>query len=224
MNEGLVWKVGDHSEEAAWLRLYGSYVMPKLFRKIPVRVKLANSKFPEAGKNLRILEVEKVEMLGEIQKPHLLAMFIILVYMRGQGAALKDVGQSNWGIRRSIGGQPELVLLDAGSWTAVDPGPLTSLAEVSGYRDLLNKHQEVKAAITRLLAQSQAKVPSLMAFGVEALLDQGEVGVSLWRSLIRQRVLVTAPTRDNFVLLPRVSAIQKTEDWRIEILKEEAKE
>ena len=115
MNEGLVWKVGDHSEEAAWLRLY---VMPKLFRKIPVRVKLANSKFPEAGKNLRILEVEKVEMLGEIQKPHLLAMFIILVYMRGQGAALKDVGQSNWGIRRSIGGQPELVLLDAGRlWT-----------------------------------------------------------------------------------------------------------
>ena len=124
VNEGLVWKVGDHSEEAAWLRLYGSYVMPKLFRKIPVRVKLANSKFPEAGKNLRILEVEKVEMLGEIQKPHLLAMFIILVYMRGQGAALKDVGQSNWLIRRSIGGQPELVLLDAGSWTAVDPGPL----------------------------------------------------------------------------------------------------
>ena len=224
VNEGLVWKVGDHSEEAAWLRLYGSYVMPKLFRKIPVRVKLANSKFPEAGKNLRILEVEKVEMLGEIQKPHLLAMFIILVYMRGQGAALKDVGQSNWGIRRSIGGQPELVLLDAGSWTAVDPGPLKSLAEVSGYRDLLNKHQEVKAAITRLLAQSKAKVSSLMAFGVEALLDQGEVGVSLWRSLIRQRVVVTAPTRDNFVLLPRVSAIQKTEDWRIEILKEEAKE
>ena len=215
VNEGLVWKVGDHSEEAAWLRLYGSYVMPKLFRKIPVRVKLA--KFPEAGKNLRILE-------GEIQKPHLLAMFIILVYMRGQGAALKDVGQSNWGIRRSIGGQPELVLLDAGSWTAVDPGPLKSLAEVSGYRDLLNKHQEVKAAITRLLAQSKAKVSSLMAFGVEALLDQGEVGVSLWRSLIRQRVVVTAPTRDNFVLLPRVSAIQKTEDWRIEILKEEAKE
>ena len=224
VNEGLVWKVGDHSEEAAWLRLYGSYVMPKLFRKIPVRVKLANSKFPEAGKNLRILEVEKVEMLGEIQKPHLLAMFIILVYMRGQGAALKDVGQSNWGIRRSIGGQPELVLLDAGSWTAVDPGPLKSLAEVRGYRDLLNKHQEVKAAITRLLAQSKAKVSSLMAFGVEALLDQGEVGVSLWRSLIRQRVVVTAPTRDNFVLLPRVSAIQKTEDWRIEILKEEAKE
>ena len=198
--------------------------MPKLFRKIPVRVKLANSKFPEAGKNLRILEVEKVEMLGEIQKPHLLAMFIILVYMRGQGTALKDVGQSNWGIRRSIGGQPELVLLDAGSWTAVDPGPLKSLAEMSGYRDLLNKHQEVKAAITRLLAQSKAKVSSLMAFGVEALLDQGEVGVSLWRSLIRQRVVVTAPTRDNFVLLPRVSAIQKTEDWRIEILKEEAKE
>ena len=222
VNEGLVWKVGDHSEEAAWLRLYGSYVMPKLFRKIPVRVKLANSKFPEAGKNLRILEVEKVEMLGEIQKPHLLAMFIILVYMRGEGAALKDVGQSNWGIRRSIGGQPELVVRQ--SWTAVDPGPLKSLAEVSGYRDLLNKHQEVKAAITRLLAQSQAKVPSLMAFGVEALLNQGEVGVSLWRSLIRQRVLVTAPTRDNFVLLPRVSAIQKTEDWRIEILKEEAKE
>ena len=151
-------------------------------------------------------------------------MFIILVYMRGQGAALKDVGQSNWGIRRSIGGQPELVLLDAGSWTAVDPGPLKSLAEVSGYRDLLNKHQEVKAAITRLLAQSKAKVSSLMAFGVEALLDQGEVGVSLWRSLIRQRVVVTAPTRDNFVLLSRVSAIQKTEDWRIEILKEEAKE
>ena len=60
--------------------------MPKLFRKIPVRVKLANSKFPEAGKNLRILEVEKVEMLGEIQKPHLLAMFIILVYMRGLGS------------------------------------------------------------------------------------------------------------------------------------------
>ena len=224
VNERLVWKVGDHSEEAAWLRLYGSYVMPKLFRKIPVRVKLANSKFPEAGKNLRILEVEKVEMLGEVQKPHLLAMFIILVYMRGQGAALKDVGQSNWGIRRSIGGQPELVLLDAGSWTAVDPGPLKSLAEVSGYRDLLNKHPEVKAAITRLLAKSQAKVPSLMAFGVEALLDQGEVGISLWRSLIRQRVLVTAPARDNFVLLPRVSAIQKTEDWRIEILKEEAKE
>ena len=103
------------------------------------------------------------------------------------------------------------MLLDAGSWTAVDPGPLKSLAEVSGYRDLLNKHQEVKAAITRLLAQSKAKVSSLMAFGVEALLDQGEV-------------VVTAPTRDNFVLLPRVSAIQKTEDWRIEILKEEAKE
>ena len=87
----------------------------------------------------------------------------------------------------------------------MDPGPLKSLAEVSGYRDLLNKHQEVKAAITRLLAQSKAKVSSLMAFGVEALLDQGEVGVSLWRSLIRQRVVVTAPTRDNFVLLPRVS-------------------
>ena len=96
--------------------------------------------------------------------------------------------------------------------------------EVRTSADLLNKHQEFKAAITRLLAQSKAKVSSLMAFGVEALLDQGEVGVSLWRSLIRQRVVVTAPTRDNFVLLPRVSAIQKTEDWRIEILKEEAKE
>ena len=57
------------------------------------------------------------------------------------------------------------MLLDAGSWTAVDPGPLKSLAEVSGYRDLLNKHQEVKAAITRLLAQSKAKVSSLMRLG-----------------------------------------------------------
>ena len=79
----------------------------------------------------------------------------------------------------SIGGQPELVLLDAGSWTAVDPGPLKSLAEVSGYRDLLNKHQEVKAAITRLLAQSKAKVSSLMAFGVEALLDPRRGGGQL---------------------------------------------
>ena len=71
------------------------------------------------------------------------------------------------------------MLLDAGSWKAVDPGPLKSLAEVSGYRDLLNKHQEVKAAITRLLAQSKAKVSSLMAFGVEALLDQGRGGGQL---------------------------------------------
>ena len=68
------------------------------------------------------------------------------------------------------------MLLDAGSWTAVDPGPLKSLAEVSGYRDLLNKHQEVKAAITRLLAQSKAKVSSLMAFGVEALLTKARWG------------------------------------------------
>ena len=45
-------------------------------------------------------------MLGETQKPHLLAMFIILVYMRGQGAALKDVGQSNWG-------HPEVPLEDS---------------------------------------------------------------------------------------------------------------
>ena len=72
------------------------------------------------------------------------------------------LARATGGIRRSVGGQPELVLLDAGSWTAVDPGPLKSLAEVSGYRDLLNKHQEVKAAITRLLAQSKAKVSSLM--------------------------------------------------------------
>ena len=51
------------------------------------------------------------------------------------------------------------------------------------------------------------------------------MGVSLWRSLIRQRVVVTAPTRDNFV--PPAEGpppSKKTEDWRIEILKEEAKE
>ena len=58
-DQKLVWKVADHGEEAAWLRLYGGYTMPKLGKKIPVRVKLTNSKFPESGKGLRILEVEK---------------------------------------------------------------------------------------------------------------------------------------------------------------------
>ena len=69
--------------------------MPKLGKKIPVRVKLTNSKFPESGKNLRILEVEKMEPLPELEQAHLLAMFAILIYMKGQGAILKDVGDTN---------------------------------------------------------------------------------------------------------------------------------
>ena len=49
------------------------------FQENPRAGEAGQLKVSEAGKNLRILEVEKVEMLGEIQKPHLLAMFIILV-------------------------------------------------------------------------------------------------------------------------------------------------
>ncbi|CAE7214516.1 unnamed protein product, partial [Symbiodinium pilosum] len=111
--------------------------------------------------------VEKMEPLPQLEQAHLLAMFVILIYMKGQGAILKDVGDTNWGTRRTIAGVPEMVLLDAGSWTSV-----------------------------------------------KALLDQGQLGMDLWRSIIRQRVIVSAPTRDNFVMLPSASAIQQPEDWR----------
>ena len=63
-----------------------------------------------------------------------------------------------------------------------------------------------------------------MAYAVEALLDQGQLGIDLWRSLLRQRVTVNAHTRDNCVMLPDASAIQKLEDWRVELLSEETKQ
>ena len=115
------------------------------------------------------------------------------------------------------------MLLDAGSWTAADPGPLKSLAEVSGYRDLLNKHQEVKAAITRLLAQSKAKVSSLMAFGWRPFWTKARWGLVE----VPDPAACGGDCSHSGQLCPPAEGLppsKKTEDWRIEILKEEAKE
>ena len=64
-----------------------------------------------------------------------------------------------------------------------------------------------------------------MAFGIEALLEQGQLGLDLWRSLMRQKGIIRAPTRDTFVMIPSTSALKKPEDWRFEfeLLREEVK-
>ena len=61
-------------------------------------------------------------------------MITILVFMRAQGIVLKDTGYSNWGLRYSLSGFPELILLDGGSWQPAEPAPIKSLKEVSGFR------------------------------------------------------------------------------------------
>ena len=97
-----------------------------------------------------------MEPLPELEQAHLLAMFAILIYMKGQGAILRDVGDTNWRARRTISGMPEMVLLDAGSWTSVEPGPLKNLSKASGFGDILNRrnHHQVKSTICKILEKA----------------------------------------------------------------------
>ena len=220
----ILWKIGQHGDEEKWLRLYGQYTMPKLHRKIPVRVNISHAKNPGPGENLYVLEVERMEPLPHLGPAHFLAMFIILLYMKGQGVVLKDTGTSNWGLRWSLTGLAEMVLLDAGSWKPDVPGPLKSLKEVSGFRDMLNPLPKVRNAIERILREAKPETQVYMAYAVETLLEQGQLGLDLWRSLVRQRVLVCAPTRDHFVMVPvGESALTKPNKWELKLLKEQAK-
>ena len=88
---------------------------------------------------------------------------------------------------------------------------------MSGYRDLLNKHQEVKAAITRLLAQSKAKVSSLMAFGVEGPSGPRRGGGQLVE--VPDPAACGGDCSHSGQLCPPAEGLRhskKTEDWRIE--------
>ena len=51
-DQTLLWKVGGHGEEAAWLKLYGSY----------------KGRFPFKGDDLRVMEVERLEPLPKLER------------------------------------------------------------------------------------------------------------------------------------------------------------
>ena len=69
------------------------------------------------------LRWKDAKALPALLPEHLLCMITILVFMRAQGIVLKDTGYSNWGLRYSLSGFPELILLDGGSWQPAEPAP-----------------------------------------------------------------------------------------------------
>ena len=222
-DKNLLWKVGDHGDEEKWMKLYGDFTMPKLHKRIPLRLVLEKSRFTPA-ENLCALEVERCKALPALLPEHLLCMITILVFMRAQGIVLKDTGYSNWGLRYSLSGFPELILLDGGSWQPAEPAPIKSLKEVSGFRDVLTDHAAVRNAVTRIFQESKPEPQVQMAYLTKALRERSDLGEALWRSLHRQRVLVCAPTKEYYVMIPRGSAFHQPDSWRLEMLKEEAKE
>ena len=222
-DKNLLWKVGDHGDEEKWMKLYGDFTMPKLHKRIPLRLVLEKSGFTPA-ENLCALEVERCKALPALLPEHLLCMITILVFMRAQGVVLKDTGYSNFGLRYSLSGFPELILLDGGSWQPAEPAPIKSLKEVSGFRDVLTDHAAVRNAITRIFQESKPEPQVQMAYLTKALRERSDLGEALWRSLHRQRVLVCAPTKEYYVMIPRGSALHQPDSWRLEMLKEEAKE
>ena len=223
-DKNLLWKVGDHGDEEKWLKLYGDFTMPKLHKRIPLKLVLEKGRFTPPGENLVALEVERCKALPALLPEHLLCMITILVFMRAQGIVLKDTGYSNWGLRYSLSGFPELILLDGGSWQPAEPAPIKSLKEVSGFRDVLTDHASVRTAITRIFQESKPEPQVQMAYLTRALRERSDLGEALWRSLHRQRVLVCAPTKEYYVMIPRGSALHQPDSWRLEMLKEEAKE
>ena len=117
-----------------------------------------------------------------------------------------------------------MILLDGGSWQPAEPAPIKSLKEVSGFRDVLTDHASVRTAITRIFQESKPEPQVQMAYLTRALRERSDLGEALWRSLHRQRVLVCAPTKEYYVMIPRGSALHQPDSWRLEMLKEEAKE
>ena len=97
---------------------------------------------------------------------------------------------------------PELILLDGGSWQPAEPAPIKSLKEVSGFRDVLTDHASVRTAITRIFQESKPEPQVQMAYLTRALRERSDLGEALWRSLHRQRVLVCAPTKEYYVMIP----------------------
>ena len=82
----------------------------------------------------------------------------------------------------------------------------------------------MRNAIQRILREAKPETQVYMAYAVESLLEQGQLGLDLWRSLVRQRVLVCAPTRDHFVMVPvGESALNKPNKWELKLLKEQTK-
>ena len=47
-DKNLLWKVGDHGDEEKWMKLYGDFTMPKLHKRIPLRLVLEKSRFTPA--------------------------------------------------------------------------------------------------------------------------------------------------------------------------------
>ena len=223
-DKNLLWKVGDHGDEEKWMKLYGDFTMPKLHKRIPLRLVLEKGRFTPPAENLCALEVERCKALPALLPEHLLCVITILVFMRAQGIVLKDTGYSNWGLRYSLSGFPELILLDGGSWQPAEPAPIKSLKEVSGFRDVLTDHAAVRNAITRIFQESKPEPQVQMAYLTKALRERSDLGEALWRSLHRQRVLVCAPTKEYYVMIPRGSALHQPDSWRLEMLKEEAKD
>ena len=83
---------GDHGDEEKWLQLYGDFTMPKLHKRIPLKLVLEKGRFTPPGENLVALEVERCKALPALLPEHLLCMITILVFMRAQGIVLKDTG------------------------------------------------------------------------------------------------------------------------------------
>ena len=142
--------MGDHGDEEKWLKLYGDFTMPKLHKRIPLKLVLEKGRFTPPGENLVALEVERCKALPALLPEHLLCMITILVFMRAQGIVLKDTGYSNWGLRLL---PLRLPGIDGGSWQPAEPAPIKSLKEVSGFRDVLTDHASVRTAITRIFQE-----------------------------------------------------------------------
>ena len=71
--------------------------MPKLHKRIPLKLVLEKGRFTPPGENLVALEVERCKALPALLPEHLLCMITILVFMRAQGIVLKDTGVQQLG-------------------------------------------------------------------------------------------------------------------------------
>ena len=137
-----------HGDEASILELYGFYTMPRLHKEIPIRVEIEGSKHPEKKK-----EGAKPPNFGgkDGRTPKDLQHVCHLGVHERAGHQAQRHRPKQRGARRNIQKRQEVVLLDAASWTPQRPGPLKNLDEVSGCKDILNRHGAVKKVIQEFL-------------------------------------------------------------------------
>ena len=175
-DKNLLWKVGDPWGRGEMAEAVRGFHYAQIAQAHPLKLVMEKGRFTPPGENLVVLEVERCKALPALLPEHLLCRITILVFMRAQGIVLKDTGYSNWGLRYSLSGFPELILLDGGSWQPAEPAPIKSLKEVSGFRDVLTDHASVRTAITRIFQESKPEPQVQMAYLTRALRERSDLG------------------------------------------------